>query len=887
MNISVSALPLPIAEDASPAMQQYLGVKAQHPDCLVLFQMGDFFEMFFDDAVTASKALDIALTRRGKAAGDDIPMCGVPFHAADSYIEKLMRQGFKLALCEQLEDPKEAKKRGSKAVVRREVVRILTPGTLTEETMMEARSAQYLAALVKDKSGWALCYADITTGDFYSSVTSLESLSSDLSRIAPKELLFPEALAKDDQLWEVLKDYKHALSPQVASFFALPKAERALTQFFGALAQSLTQAITPPEIAACGAILEYIQVTQRGNLPRLNLPQRFERERFMGMDAATRRNLELAATTSGGAAGSLLSVLDKTVTAAGARLIRQYLFAPLIDPGAIAIRLNRVGYFVEHPVLRDQMRGHLQGLPDMERALSRLSMGRGNPKDLLSIRFGLKQSMLVAGMFAVQGGEVPAEIAALVEQLGNHSDSLSLLEQALADQAPYHAREGNFIRAGFNPTLDQYREARDHAEDAKIKLRDRYRAETGIANLKISENNLIGMYIEVSAQHIQKMGAPFVHRQTMAGAVRYSTPEMKELEQRVIHAKEYALSLELQLFEELIRQVVAHAEGIRLAAQALAMLDVASGLAALAAERNYCRPVVDSSNAFQLVKARHPVVETFTQSSFVANDCDLSDSQRLWLMTGPNMAGKSTFLRQNALIVIMAQMGGFVPAESARIGAVDRLFSRVGAADDLARGRSTFMVEMVETAAILHQATPKSLVILDEIGRGTATYDGLSIAWAVLEYLHHTNKCRGLFATHYHELTALDASLPALSCHTVRVKEWQGDVVFLYEVIAGNADHSYGVHVGKLAGLPKPVLKRAAEVLALLETDETHRKLDQLSGAMPLFSAVQPVEKAAAPPEPDYTQLIRELGALTPDTLSPREALETLYHLKALADGKN
>lgn len=860
---------MPQHEDATPAMQQYLGVKAQHPDCLVLFQMGDFFEIFFDDAVQASKALDIALTRRGKHAGEDIPMCGVPYHAADAYIEKLMRQGFKLALCEQMEDPKEAKKRGYKAVVRREVVRILTAGTLTEETMIEAKSSQYLAALVKDKSGWALSYTDITTGEFYTSTTSPESLSSDLSRISPKELLFPENLMKDDAIWQCLKEHKQALSPQVSSFFATQKAERNLEQFFGALAQSLNQAVTPPEIAACGAILEYISITQRDTLPRLNLPQRFERERFMAMDAATRRNLELGITTSGQTQGSLLSVIDKTVTASGARLLRQHLFAPLLDAGAIDARLNKVEYFVEQKPICDAVRNHLQGLPDIERALSRLMMGRGNPKDMLSIRFGLKQAMLIAGVFAVHGGDAPPAISGLIEQLGNHSDLLFLLEAAMADQVPYHAREGNFIRTGYNATLDNYREARDNGEDAKLKLRDRYRVETGIGNLKLAENNVIGMYIEISAQHMEKMGDPFVHRQTMAGAIRYSTPEMKELEQRMIQAKEFSLSLELQLFEELISHAVKHAETIRLAAQTLAMLDVATSLAHLAAEKNYSRPKVDHSTAFEVRQARHPVVEAFTQQNqFIANDCDLSGNQRLWLMTGPNMAGKSTFLRQNALLVILAQMGSFVPAESAHIGIVDRVFSRVGAADDLARGRSTFMVEMVETAAILHQATAQSLVILDEIGRGTSTYDGLSIAWAVLEHLHHHNKCRGLFATHYHELTALAASLPALSCHTMRVKEWNGDVVFLYEVMDGNADRSYGVHVAKLAGLPKAVITRAAEVLQLLETDKNHKKLNQLAGDMPLF--------AAAPPD----KLRERLNTINPDSLSPRDALELMYELK-------
>lgn len=868
---------LPSMEDATPAMQQYIALKKEYPDCLLLFQMGDFYEIFFDDALKASSALDIALTKRGKNAGVDIPMCGVPHHAADAYIEKLMRQGFKVALCDQQEDPKEAKKRGgSKAVVKREIVRILTPGTLTEESMVEARQSLYLCALAREGKNVSLAWVDITTGEFITSLTSPENLAADLARLAPKEILLSDALMREANVWEVLKEYRQGLTPQAASLFAPAKAARVSEQFFGVAGTEALKALTPAEQGASAAILDYLLLTQKDKLPKLNLPRRFERERYLVMDASTRRNLELSFSLSGQTAGSLLSVIDRTLTAPGARRFRQYVQAPLMEAAAINARLDQVDYFVEKDALRKALREQLRGLPDMERALARIEMGRGNPKDMLSIRVALAQALKMLGIYEQTGREGPLAITQCFEKLGSHEPLLNLLNAAMADQAPYHAREGNFIRAGFNATLDQYREARDHADEAKIKLRDQYRAETGVATLKIGDNNLIGLYIEVSAQHLTKMGDPFVHRQTMAGAVRYTTPELKALEQRVVQAKEFALSLELQLFNELVMEVAKQAADLKIVAQALSTLDVATALAELAAEKNYTRPHIDESNAFDIKGGRHPVVEHYSKDAFVPNDCDLHEAQRLWLITGPNMGGKSTFLRQNAVIAIMAQMGSFVPAAKAHIGIVDRLFSRVGAADDLARGRSTFMVEMVETATILHQATPRSLVILDEIGRGTATYDGLSLAWAVLEHLHHNSKCRGLFATHYHELTALDSTLTALSCHTMRVKEWQGDVVFLYEVIAGNADRSYGVHVAKLAGIPEPVLKRATEVLHQLENSEGAKRKQKLAGELPLFTATpQP-----APAKPSEAEAL--LASINPDDLSPRDALDLLFKLKAL-----
>ncbi len=873
---------------ATPAMAQYLASKRAYPDCLLFYRMGDFYELFFEDAVKAAKALDIALTKRGQHSGQDIPMCGVPAHAMDGYLAKLIRSGFKVAVCEQMEDPAEAKKRGgAKAVVRREVIRVVTPGTITEDALLDARRHNYLAALADAGGEIGLAWLDMSTGDFHTQPISAVELGAALARLDPGEILLADRLLRDPQLFELFNDWKSALSPLPNPRFDSENGRRRLEKLYGVQALEGFGGFSRAELAAAGALVDYVETTQQGKLPRLSPPKRLARGAVLEIDAATRRNLELMRSLGGERQGSLLSAIDRTRSGAGARLLAAWLAAPLTDPPDIAARQDMVAYFVAQEDLRGTLRERLRRVPDMERALSRLSLGRGGPRDLAAVRDALIEAAALRQKLESPPklGALPAALVETVRNLGHQAELVDRLTRALAEELPLFARDGGFIAPRYEPELDELRMLRDASRRLIVDLESRYRGETGISALKIRHNNVLGYYIETTATHADKLlkdAARFIHRQTMASAMRFTTVELGDLEQRIATAADKALAIELALFADLVGEVTARAEAIALAAGALATLDVAAALAELAVEGRYCRPLVDGSTAFDIKAGRHPVVEQALQrnasGSFVANDCDLSESQRLWLVTGPNMAGKSTFLRQNALIVLLAQMGSFVPAASAHIGAVDRLFSRVGAADDLARGRSTFMVEMVETAAILNQATGRSLVILDEIGRGTATFDGLSIAWAALEHLHEINRCRALFATHYHELTSLAAKLPALAPHAMRVKEWQHEIVFLHEIAPGAADRSYGIHVAKLAGLPPAVVARAESVLETLEQGEQAGALARLADDLPLFSAT--VKQTA--PEKGPSELEQALAAINPDELSPKEALELLYKLRGL-----
>ncbi len=873
---------------ATPAMAQYLASKRAYPDCLLFYRMGDFYELFFEDAVKAAKALDIALTKRGQHSGQDIPMCGVPAHAMDGYLAKLIRNGFKVAVCEQMEDPAEAKKRGgAKAVVRREVIRVVTPGTITEDALLDARRHNYLAALADAGGEIGLAWLDMSTGDFHTQQILAADLGAALARLDPGEILLADRLLRDPQLFELFNDWKAALSPLPNPRFDSENGRRRLEKLYGVQALEGFGGFSRAELAAAGALVDYVETTQQGKLPRLSPPKRLARGAVLEIDAATRRNLELMRSLGGERQGSLLSAIDRTRSGAGARLLAAWLSAPLTEPTGIAARQDMVAYFVAQEDLRSTLRERLRRVPDMERALSRLSLGRGGPRDLAAVRDALIEAAALRQQLESPPklGALPAALAETVRNLGHQAELVDRLTRALAEELPLIARDGGFIAPRYEPELDELRMLRDASRRLIVELESRYRGETGISALKIRHNNVLGYYIETTATHADKLlkdAARFIHRQTMASAMRFTTVELGDLEQRIATAADKALAIELALFADLVGEVTARAEAIALAAGALATLDVAAALAELAVEGRYCRPLVDGSTAFDIKGGRHPVVEQALQrnssGSFVANDCDLSESQRLWLVTGPNRAGKSTFLRQNALIVLLAQMGSFVPAASAHIGAVDRLFSRVGAADDLARGRSTFMVEMVETAAILNQATDRSLVILDEIGRGTATFDGLSIAWAALEHLHEINRCRALFATHYHELTSLAAKLPALAPHAMRVKEWQHEIVFLHEIAPGAADRSYGIHVAKLAGLPPAVVARAEAVLETLEQGEQAGALARLADDLPLFSATVKL----AEPEKGPSELEQALAAINPDELSPKEALELLYKLRGL-----
>jgi DNA mismatch repair protein MutS len=884
----------------TPAMAQYVEIKAANPDCLLFYRMGDFYEMFFEDAEVASRALGIVLTKRGKYFGKDVPLCGVPVVRADEYLHRLIALGHRVAVCEQLEDPAEARKRGAKSIVRRDVIRLVTPGTLTEDTLLDAGRNNYLLAVARarlssagEDAQFALAWIDISTGEFRVSECDRASLSAEIARLEPSEIIVSDALFSEAELagyWRSLP----AVTPLARDVFDTATAERRLSSFFAVATSEAFGALTRFELTAAAACVTYVERTQIGKRPPLSPPLRESAGACMAIDQATRSNLELMRTLAGDRRGSLLDAIDRTVTAAGSRMMAQRLSAPLTDPAQIAKRLDAVASFVENTAARAETRSRLQAAPDLARALSRLAVGRGGPRDLAAIRDGVLAAADLARALA-SVSDTPAEIAEAKQACHRPDGMLAAeLSAALAAELPAFKRDGGFVREAYNSALDETRALRDESRRVIAALQARYAEDTGIRILKIKHNNVLGYFVEVTAQHGERlMAAPFngtfIHRQTLAGQVRFTTTELGELEARIASAAERALGLELEIFERLAASVIAESANIKDCAEALARLDVASALAHLATERAYARPLVDDSHIFVIEGGRHPVVEQALSrdgTPFVANDCDLSppqdtDAGRIWLITGPNMAGKSTFLRQNALNAILAQAGCFVPAKHAHIGVVDQLFSRVGAADDLARGRSTFMVEMVETAAILNQAGKRALVILDEIGRGTATFDGLSIAWATVEHLHDVNRCRALFATHFHELTALAGRLARLHNATVRVKEWQGEVVFLHEVVAGAADRSYGIQVAKLAGLPASVIERAKVVLATLEQEDRAAPKDFED--LPLFAAHSKPPQAT--PQSADDLLAAALAALDPDDLSPREAMEALYMLKAkLAD---
>ena len=887
----------PEAGRITPMMEQYIEIKTANPDCLLFYRMGDFYELFFEDAEVASRALGIVLTKRGKHLGRDIPMCGVPIERADEYLHRLIALGHRVAVCEQLEDPAEARKRGAKSVVRRDVVRLVTPGTLTEDSLLDARANNYLLALARARptSGddqFALAWIDISTGEFRVRECERTTLAAEIARIEPGEIIVSDALYSDPE-WAPYLRTLPAVTPLPRDVFDGATAERRLAAFFGVATTAAFGTFSRLQSTAAAAAITYVERTQLGKRPPLSPPVAERAGATLAIDQATRSNLELLRTLNGERSGSLLTAIDRTITAAGTRLLAQRLAAPLTDPAEIGHRLDAVEIFVRDSAMRDDMHERLKSAPDLARSLSRIAIGRGGPRDLAAIRDGILAAARIAERLSAPA-HVPRDIGDAVRALRRADPALAgQLQQALAEELPLLRRDGGFVRAGYESALDEARALRDESRRVIAALQIQYAETTGVRTLKIRHNNVLGYFVDVTAQHGEKlMAAPlnatFIHRQTLAGQVRFTTAELGELESKIANAADRALAMELEVFDRLTAAVTAASGAIKAAADALAMIDVVAALAALAAERDYVRPEVDDSLAFAIGGGRHPVVEralTGGAGPFIANDCDLSPpgeakAGRIWLITGPNMAGKSTFLRQNALIAVLAQMGSFVPARAAHIGAIDRLFSRVGAADDLARGRSTFMVEMVETAAILNQAGERALVILDEIGRGTATFDGLSIAWATIEHLHENNRCRALFATHFHEMTALAAKVGRLHNATMRVKEWHGDVVFLHEVVPGAADRSYGIQVAKLAGLPPSVIERAKIVLAQLEAEDRMSPARKLIDDLPLFAAMQRAPATATPADSALTALVEALAALHPDEMSPRDALEALYALK-------
>ena len=872
-----------VDDRVTPMMAQYLELKAGYPDALLFYRMGDFYEMFFADAVAASAALDIALTKRGKHLEQDIPMCGVPVHAAEGYLLTLIRKGFRVAVCEQMEDPAEAKKRGSKSVVRREVVRLVTPGTLTEDSLLDARRHNFLAAFAEVRDEAALAWVDISTGAFHVMVCPVLRLGPELARLSPKEVLLADGT--DPKYVEIVTESGAAPTLLGRAAFDSTQGVKQLCQLFGVASLAAFGHFGRVEIAAMAAVVEYLEITQKGKLPLLRPPVQESPAAVMQIDAATRRSLELTHGMNGGRAGSLLATIDRTVTAGGARLLERRLASPSCTLTAILARQEAVMFHVEHYRNTAILRDTLRAAHDLDRALSRLALGRGGPRDIAAVRRTIEVGELAAKTYF--GQSLPKVLMDSMGGLTGHQALHTLLEQAVVAEPPLQVRDGGFIASGFDPELDDARQLRDEGRSVIAGMQADYAALAGVPALKIKHNNVLGYFIETTDTHAGKMLAPplsqtFIHRQTTANQVRFTTVALSGLETRILNAGTHALEIEKRHYSSLTEAILAQSAVLAELARAIAELDLAAALADLAKAENWALPQLDNSRAFEIVGGRHPVVEQAlrkTGTPFVANDCGLTDAP-IWLLTGPNMAGKSTFLRQNALIAILAQIGSYVPATAARIGLVSQIFSRVGASDDLARGRSTFMVEMVETAAILHQADDRALVILDEIGRGTATYDGLSIAWATLEHLHGVNRCRALFATHYHELSALSAKLDGVENATVTVKEWDGTVIFLHEVRKGTADRSYGVQVAKLAGLPTSVVDRARVVLDALEKGEREGggRRAVLIDDLPLFAAA-PRPAAAAPKR---SEVERRLTAILPDELSPKQALAILYELKGL-----
>lgn len=884
----------------TPMMAQYLQIKNAHKDYLLFYRMGDFYELFFDDAVVASKALDIALTKRGKHENADIPMCGVPFHAYESYLAKLIRQGYKVAICEQTEDPKEAKKRGAKSVVSRAVTRLVTAGTLTEDHLLDSRKNNFIMAVLRQNDTLGLAWLDVSTGDFYTQELSLKDknegviLSSVLARLNPVEIVVADQFLQNPGIFGILNEYREQLTVLPQARFNSENAHKRLLDVYRVATLNSFGSFSRAEITAAGVLLDYIETTQKGKMPRIEKPVKLLEQNVMEIDGATRRSLELLDSQTGDKSASLLAVIDRTVTGIGARLLVSRLATPLVDIDEINKRLDVIEFFIAFPQIRQDLRALLKSCPDIERALSRISLGRGGPRDLANIRQALEIIPRLKNLLqSVESSsteqivrQLPPAVQNILSRFNAQNQLVMTLANALTDELPLLARDGGFVRNGYFPPLDEVKTLKDDSHQLITRLQSKYAEQTGISQLKIKYNNVIGYFIEVPSKFATEILADksFIHRQSVLNAARFTTVELTELENNIRGAAEKALAMELEIFDNLIKDVLTAADDISRSAKAMAEFDVGAALADLAVEKNYCRPQIDESLVFDIKNGRHPVVENAIakahSGSFVGNDCCLSDdNSKIWLLTGPNMAGKSTFLRQNAIIAVMAQMGSYVPCDAAHIGVIDKIFSRVGASDDLAKGRSTFMVEMVETAAILNQADERSFVILDEIGRGTATFDGLSIAWAVVEHLHEVNKCRSLFATHYHELTTLTSKLNRMSLHCMKIKEYNDEVIFLHEVIKGAADRSYGIHVAKLAGLPSVVVQRAEQVLESLETGDKEQQISKLAEDLPLFANLKPKQE-----ENPRTKVLKEtLDQLNPDDFSPREALEKLYELKRLS----
>ncbi|MFK7973425.1 MAG: DNA mismatch repair protein MutS [Rickettsiaceae bacterium] len=869
--------------NATQVMKQYLDVKYTHIDCLVLFRMGDFYELFYEDAITASRIMGVALTKRGKTGEDEIAMCGVPHHALENYLNKLLEEGFKVAICDQLETPEEAKKRGGyKAVVNRSVTRIITPGTIIEESLLEAGEPNYLVSIALEKNTASLAYIDISTSAFTVISIPDQEIINELAKINPKEILLSEKYRSTEMANKIGVHLNKIISFQVDSFYAKAKCEKNILSFYKIHDLIAIGPLNKADISAIGSILEYICLTQKDKLPNLPKPRILNFTNFMSIDASTRRNLEITNVLSGATKGSVFACIDETMTKSGRRLLYKYISAPLLAIDKIQNRLNNTDFFYQNTDLTNTVRSSLSKVGDLERCITRLNMGRSTPKDLLSIKYTIEiAEQILSGFVKVSGLQLPANIEQIIKPLYGLQPIYDDINEAIRDDAPNSILDGNIIKHSYHPKVAELYDLIDNSQSKLISLRDKYRQETGIDTLKINHNNVLGLFIDITSRHAGKItDNKFIHRQTTVNTIRYTTIELQELESKIVNAKLLVTSLEKELYDNICATTLKQQQLLLSFANSLSLLDVFANFAIIAHKYDYCRPCFTEDNRCNIIGGRHPVVEralASTNECFIANDCSLDTNNRIWLITGPNMAGKSTFLRQNAVICILAQIGSFVPAQSAEIGLVDKIFSRIGAGDDLGRGQSTFMLEMLETSNILAQATPKSLVILDEVGRGTSTYDGVAIAWSVLEYIHDKIKARCLFATHYHELTTMETTLTALKNYTVQIKDIDNQILFLHKIIKGTADKSYGVHVAELAGLPKTVIHKAKLLLNDLEKNSTNSMLVKPSNdsCNDLFDW-----QKTKTDNDQYKKIYDAVELMQPDELSPREALELLYRLK-------
>lgn len=869
---------------STPMMQQYLDVKFANFDCLILFRLGDFYELFFEDAIEASQVLGLALTKRGKVGDQDIAMCGIPHHALENYLNKLIEGGYKVAICDQFETPEQAKKRGGyKAVVKRDISRIITPGTITEESLIASSIPNYLASLVTAKNQAAICYVDVSTSEISVIAIPQNEIINELARLSPKEILLSESFRTEQLANLITNQLRQRISYQVNSFFAFNKCQKIILDFYKISSIKAIGEISELQVSSVGSIIEYLSLTQKQNLPKLPMPKIINFYNYMNIDAATRTNLEIVTNVAGQAKGSVLSTIDNTVTKAGSRLLYKFLSTPLMDLATINHRLDITNFFYHNLSIITSLKSLLKKTGDLERCLTRISMNRSTPRDLLSIKYTLLTASHIKTEFANQFGEnLPPHIEQLIEPLGGNEQLYSLIDQSIKEDAPNSLLEGGIIKPEYDLRVNEFNQLINNSKSHLEKLKLNYQRETAIDNLKILHNNVLGLFIEVTTRHSSKITDPkFVHRQTTSNSIRYTTSELQKLESAMLNAKASAISLEQELYTKICQQVIDKSASLKLLSDSLSRLDVFCNFAFIAKEYNYVIPELSNDFNFEIIGGRHSTIEQGLlkeSKAFINNDCNLLIDSRIWLITGPNMSGKSTFLRQNAIIAILAQIGSFVPAQKAKIGIVDKIFSRIGSGDNLLKGQSTFMVEMLETSAILAQSTAKSLIILDEVGRGTSTYDGMAIAWAVLEYIHDKLKCRCLFATHYHELTTMSNSLPALKNYTVAIEELSDNILFLHHIIPGIADKSYGIHVAQLAGLPKPVIKRANEILAKFEkiANGQNKNLSKTaSNNLSLFDFDAEPKK-----DEKYSRLAEEINNINPDQLSPKQALELLYKLK-------